>query len=204
MTSSALRANAPSFLVKIGPVVRKKGSRKPRKSFEQRYIEKVALAGANECWHWTGAADTCSIGYGRIWRNGRNEYAHRMAYELAFGPIPAGMQILHSCDCPSCQNPKHLMLGTQADNNADMHAKKRSRKSLTKAEVIEIDRLDREDGTSHARLARKFKVSETSIRRLLSGATWGHVTGRMTAPARARAAFIARTTSPSVHTATAA
>jgi hypothetical protein len=57
---------------------------------------------------------------GSVWK------AHRVAWTLANGPIPAGMHVLHTCDNPPCCNPGHLWLGTQADNMADMARKGRT------------------------------------------------------------------------------
>ena len=100
---------------------------RPQEPLADRFWSHVDTAG--ECWEWTGARNTQRGGYGtftesrksghRIWR------AHRLAYELTYGPIPPGLVILHQCDNPACVRPDHLMAGTQADNIADMMAKGR-------------------------------------------------------------------------------
>ncbi len=56
---------------------------------------------------------------------GRRTSPHRVAYALAYGPIPDGMFVCHRCDVPICINPAHLFLGTHDENMADMVAKKR-------------------------------------------------------------------------------
>lgn len=78
------------------------------------------------CRIWTGG--TCGPGYGKIRVEGKQRLAHRMAYEIAFGPIPDGLWVLHRCDTPGCITPDHLFLGTVTDNNADRHAKGRDAK----------------------------------------------------------------------------
>ena len=76
------------------------------------------------CWKWDGAI--ASHGYGVLNVNGRIKRAHRVAWELLNGPIPERAVVLHSCDTPSCVNPLHLSIGTQAQNLADMWAKGRA------------------------------------------------------------------------------
>jgi hypothetical protein len=73
----------------------------------------------DECWLWQAGHFT--HGYGSY----RQDYAHRIAWRLRYGPIPEGMCVLHRCDVMGCCNPRHLFLGTQADNLADMRAKGR-------------------------------------------------------------------------------
>jgi HNH endonuclease len=51
--------------------------------------------------------------------------AHRVAWELANGPIPGRLFVLRRCDNRLCVNPEHLFLGTQSDNMRDMAAKGR-------------------------------------------------------------------------------
>lgn len=82
---------------------------------------------SGDCWLWT--AGKYRDGYGML-NLGRNhlgqqhtEYAHRIAYVLAKGPIPAGLVVRHDCDTPACVNPAHLILGTQGDNIADARGK---------------------------------------------------------------------------------
>jgi len=62
--------------------------------------------------------------------------AHRLSYEMFYGPIPTGLVVMHSCDNPECTNPEHLSVGTYADNTADMMNKGRAVSSRWKSERI--------------------------------------------------------------------
>lgn len=79
------------------------------------------------CVFWMGSV--CKEGYGRIAKSGGGSpvLVHRIAYEQANGPFDRSLKILHRCDMPSCVNPDHLFIGTQADNMRDMFAKRRAR-----------------------------------------------------------------------------
>ncbi len=90
-------------------------------SFEERFRSRIERRGDSECWLWTGSP--MGFGYGRLWREDRFVVAHRVAWELAFGPIPEGLWVLHRCDVPPCVNPSHLFVGTSRDNMADCKAR---------------------------------------------------------------------------------
>jgi hypothetical protein len=83
-----------------------------RKTVDEYYIEEDR-GYKTPCWIWTG---TTRHGYGRIYREGRLQEAHRWYYEQANGPIPEGLQINHLCRVPSCVNPDHLEPVTRAEN----------------------------------------------------------------------------------------
>ena|ERR1700679_1232752 len=87
----------------------------------QRFEAKVNKT-AEGCWYFTGCP---SMVYPWFWLNGRNEHAHVVAYALYIGEVPAGLNVLHTCDTPRCVNPDHLRVGTQAENIQDCVAKGR-------------------------------------------------------------------------------
>ena len=85
--------------------------------FEQKFVK------CDGCWEWLASKNP--DGYGRVRRFGRMESAHRIAYELYVGAIE-DKQVLHTCDNPSCVNPKHLFLGTHKENMEDKVRKGRT------------------------------------------------------------------------------
>lgn len=90
-----------------------------------RFWAKVGPPDANGCRNWLGNTST-TRGYGRFTpRTGESLPAHRYAWIIQKGEIPPGMFVCHVCDNPSCCEITHLMLGTPADNSADMVAKGR-------------------------------------------------------------------------------
>lgn len=94
------------------------------KPLAERFWEKVDVRGPDECWPWK--AGKIKKGYGLISIHGRSQLAHRVAYELVKGPIPADLDVLHDCDFPPCCNPRHLWPGTHTDNMQDCIAKGRN------------------------------------------------------------------------------
>lgn len=94
-----------------------------------RFWPKVDRRGPLECWPWTASSLT-TYGYGhiRLTSSRRKVLSHRLAYELANGPIPDGLKVLHECDNPPCCNPAHLFLGTHLANARDRDSKGRQRK----------------------------------------------------------------------------
>lgn len=76
----------------------------------ERFWSHVAIAGENECWLWT--AFCTPNGYGQVAINRYPHKAHRVAYEIANGPIPDGLTIDHvrarGCISRACVNPTHL------------------------------------------------------------------------------------------------
>ncbi len=85
------------------------------------------------------------MGYGRFKIHGVLYSPHRIAYQIANGPIPKcdgyhGHVVMHTCDNRACCNPAHLLLGTQKDNVADMDAKGRGARKGPPIKFIPTDK----------------------------------------------------------------
>lgn len=148
--------------------------------FLKRFWKKINVtSNPDDCWNWGNYSKT--RGYGRIGVAGKNRFAHRISYEIAFGEIPTGLLVCHRCDNPSCCNPNHLFLGTNGDNNADMMRKGRNAQpkgdqvkhsKLTSQQVRIIREVFAGGGISKAELARQYGVDRSHMCRILKGTNW--------------------------------
>lgn len=148
----------------------------PMATREERFWRKVAKG--DGCWEWRGHRST-NMGHG-ILKSGprgacRQEYAHRVSWELHFGPIPDGLNVCHSCDNPPCVNPAHLWLGTDADNMADRDRKGRHGSIKLTADQVRAIRVRRAAGELTRPLAKAFGVSQSYVSMLSRGRARKHV-----------------------------
>ncbi len=119
-----------------------------------------------------------TYGYPRLRAKGKQWLVSRYVYTQAYGQIPEGMFVLHSCDNPKCINIEHLRLGTNQDNMDDRTERGRSYKGernwnskLTEIQVLEI--RCRKDSIANA--ASIYGVERVTIRRILNRTSWKHI-----------------------------
>jgi len=134
----------------------------------QRFADKFFVEANSGCWLWT--ASIVTSGYGAFNLCGRSRTAHKVAWELFRGPIPKGLQVLHHCDVPSCVNPAHLFLGTNADNRADSVAKGRGA-ILQKGQVQEIRTRSEAEEPQRA-IAADYGINQSTVSRIVTRKIW--------------------------------
>lgn len=129
------------------------------------------------CWLWTGHIHK-KTGYGNLSYHGKQQGAHRVAYQIAVGPIPDWMSVLHRCDVRACVRPDHLFLGTQADNIEDMQKKNRGSfgekrwSARLSEEAIRIIRAAYIPRKNTGELARRFGVNPRHIVAIVRCERW--------------------------------
>jgi hypothetical protein len=151
-----------------------------------------------DCWEWTG--NRIKDGYGTIGDRDtvcKRVYAHRLSWEIHFGPIPDGLFVCHHCDNRLCVRPDHLFLGTFTDNMQDMVQKGRQASGdrngyrkypqlARKGESAPMAKLQDDDvrairseyaqgGISQEALASRFGVAQALISGIILRKRWRHI-----------------------------
>ncbi len=152
---------------------------KEKKSLEQRFWSKVDKKGEDDCWNWTAGKD--EDGYGMFSKVNKTRKAHKVSYEIHKSIIPEGLCVLHTCDNPSCVNPKHLFLGSTQDNTHDRAIKNRSATGekngaakLNKEDVIKI-REQHKSGIKVKKLSNDFNVHFSTVYRIINNDKWRNI-----------------------------
>jgi hypothetical protein len=141
----------------------------------------------DDCWKWEGPYN--NYGYGKLnfsIQAGKYQTigAHRFSWEFYNGAIQKGLLVCHKCDTPPCVNPNHLFLGTDKDNKIDNMLKERhyfgSKHYNTILEEQDIrniitDTLNNKYD-SITDICTLYNVSYETIRFILVGQTWKHIT----------------------------
>lgn len=134
------------------------------------------------CWLWTGTfySHKGKRTYGQFWIDERRIGAHVASYILHVGPVPDGLDVLHSCDVKACVNPAHLRPGTHTENIREAFAKlpddyfageRNGRARLTWPQVHAI-RAAAARGAKKVDLAAQYRVSAAQISSIVRGKRW--------------------------------
>ena len=153
----------------------------------ERLLSRMAPEPTSGCWLWLGGTD--SSGYGSIRVGDKTKSTHRLSYELHRGPIPDGLRVCHKCDVPSCINPDHFFLGTDADNAHDRDRKGRlvpappmpgqahANAKLSDADVLEMRRRVSSGVATPREEAQRLGITFVAACKILRGAAWSHLPG---------------------------
>jgi len=156
-------------------------------TFEEYFWSKVNKRGEGGCWNWTGVFN--KGGYGMVKKNSKYIKATRIVWEMFNGKVPKGkgwhgVCVCHKCDNRACVNPKHLFLGTQADNMRDMVAKGRSPNNvgehnpnvkLGRKDIFKIRKLYTGEYGQQTSLAKQFGVAQNTIYDIVNNNSWSHI-----------------------------
>lgn len=141
-----------------------------------------------DCWLWTasrfklserlkqGRRNTFLYGQFTLTLDGVQQHigAHVYSFQLAYGPVPDGMEVMHSCHNMVCVNPAHLSAGTHTENvrqsarAGHYNVSRPTRQKLSPADIDEIRRLVA-SGQLQKTVAQKFGITAASVSQFISG-----------------------------------
>ena len=144
-------------------------------------IKKNILIDENGCWIWRKGKDLG--GYGICGYKKKSVRVHRLVYKLFIGEFDQKFFVCHTCDNPSCCNPKHLWLGSALENSHDALKKGRLADNplppsptikMTENQVKEI-REKYKNGIRPSRLEKEYGLSKTGIYNITHFRSWKNI-----------------------------
>lgn len=141
------------------------------------------------CWEWQGGRHRYGYGFLSVKVDGvwKDIGSHRVAWEiLNQQPLPKGMDALHYCDHPPCNNGMHIHPGTHKQNMQE--ASQRSRwanqtrlrgeespvAKLTETEVLGIRRM-RAQGCTFNEIQQVYPRPVATISSIVTRRSWKHL-----------------------------
>lgn len=150
-----------------------------------RFESKFVKYDDSQCWEWLAFKN--KKGYGAImYGDIGNIAAHRFSYMLYVGDFDKSKFICHTCDNPSCVNPKHLFVGTASENMKDKIKKGRvknppvhkgNKQHLAKMNPEKIREIRKlfSDGASQTDLAKKYGLHTATMNNICRNKSWKDV-----------------------------
>lgn len=152
--------------------------RTPEGEPELFYQNTVLQYNGDDCITWPYARD--KEGYGRIKRDGKRKFVHRLVCEDINGPPPTPEhQAAHSCGRGNlaCVTKGHLSWKTPKENQADRlehgthcRGERNGSAKLTEAQVLEIRSFKGQ--FTVRQIAEKYGVSQSTVAGIYSGDRW--------------------------------
>tara|TARA_R110000868_G_scaffold296245_3_gene556473 strand:- start:932 stop:1522 length:591 start_codon:yes stop_codon:yes gene_type:complete len=152
----------------------------------EKWTTLLSIPHTDECVEWPFCRLSGIRPYGQVRYQRKTWLAHRLCFTLLNGAVPSALDVCHKCDNPPCCNPRHLFLGTRAENLEDCQRKGRKnqvrgeaagRAVLSESDVLAIRSEYRKYSTAHGTpaLARKYGMSVPAISAVVTGKSWSHL-----------------------------
>lgn len=154
------------------------------KPLRERFESKFTRGPADECWPWMGQIN--AFGHGVLMTDSvrgqkrSRVQAHRLAYEIENGPVPAGLVVTPKCRNLTCVNPGHLIVVTREElvkiQTAVAWATggNQPNSRLSARDVAEIRERVRA-GETEDDIASDFRVTQTCVSKIKLKKSWRYV-----------------------------
>ena len=146
--------------------------------FFERFGHLIDRGEDDDCWPWRGQIAQTGYGFIDIYGRGDGTRERFLAHRLASG-APKGKVTRHLCHNPPCVNPRHLAVGTQAENMRDMILAGRSRSQIA-PHLVPAIRACIAAGVSTKLLAKMTGTSTSTINKIGRGDTFAVLPGEIT------------------------